>query len=225
MSRSLVVSKEFRIMLLRIEPSQTVYWLRFLLKSMSVFHRCVIKFDWACSKVWNRRVDISAGAWAEKLNLRFRWLIFVINPECSNQVDALLDWSHWCETVVDFHRLKWVQLFLADPCLVWLTFSQYGSVKVFTRTLVTDLVRSALHRCEIMFPICRNLFISLYVWQWRRLSSRHSRRHRFLFRLPHREDWLFYFDPMNIIHFDWLLRASSRDDWEMLHWLVRLLHF
>ena len=88
----------------------------------------------------------------------------------SDQVDALLNGSHWSNLVVDFHGLQGIVL---GPLHARLVINRL--VKELTLLWVYELVGLALHDHEVALPAVRQL--EMLLGRWERLRLTFLKRH------------------------------------------------
>ena len=85
-------------------------------------------------------------------------LLFIL--QSSNQVDALLDGSHWRDLMIDFHGLECVILVRIHASLI-----HDGLVEVFSLVTKDSIIRSTLHNSEVVRPLTGQLEVLLSGWE------------------------------------------------------------
>ena len=117
-------------------------------------------FTCILTQVWNSAIIIWAETWIHRLGSRLKYSILLLILKSSNQINALLDWSNWCDTMVHFHRLQEICSRFAT---CFLLMDKHWFIKKLFLSFVPLLVTSAFHDCKIICPACCQLKM-LFGW-------------------------------------------------------------
>ena len=135
-------------------------------------HKCDPLIDW-CAKV--RNLSVSVWSSAHCVDNTFRShplnLIFLLVLKGPDQVDALLNWAHWSNFVINFHGT-------VISCLARVHAGHVANwpVEELTFWLVNKLIRTALHHYKVALPtICQaKVLFSWWEGTWLTFFKRHS---------------------------------------------------
>ena len=135
-----------------IKSSQTLF--RVIIFKQSGFPRHKNLPDWTHSKVGYWDVDVSTCTRTYWFQWWLWWIIrlFLLKSRSSNQVYALLKWSHWCNMLVGRYSMHGVRSGIHHYFCLWSTIIQ-GSIEELTLVWVSLLIRPTFHYGEVFPPI------------------------------------------------------------------------